>query len=187
MKHAIKKIILFFIAGTLMITSCNKNDSITPDRKSEPEKMFVFNFKSSNIKEFQKITSENVMNLVKEEVKDFFGNRLDFIIPTEIKVKDDSLYIKKMYGIKEKYAARWHKDELFLYNQSVDSWVYCGKLNGMNRFFLNIGLFTKLSPKDKSTLYFSGQDYSLNSHDKIRMALNDTVIWLKLEVVLEKE
>lgn len=189
MKFLIRKsLFLSFIAGVLMLISCGSNDIPTPTPEPKPgsEEALVFKLKSSNIVEFQKIVGETKTSIVQEEAEDFFGNRIEFVIPNEIQINGDSLSIKKSHGIVENYSVKWQKDELFLSRDSNDNWEYCGKLSGNNRFLLNIVIFTLLSKNEQRTLYVSGQDYSLTSTDKIMRDPEDIVVWLKLEVVLEK-
>ncbi|WP_373720246.1 hypothetical protein [Bacteroides heparinolyticus] len=186
MIHLIQKnFFLALIAGVLMLTSCDKNETPVPEPGSEKE--LVFKFSSSNLKEFQKITGENITNLAKEETKNYFGNRIAFATPDEVKISNDSIFIRKPHGIEEKFAAKWQKDELFIFREPSGNWEQCGKLSEKKRFLLNIGLFTKLSRNERRTLYVSGQDYSLTGHDKIQKTPNDIIVWLKLEVTLEKK
>lgn len=186
MTHLIqKKNFLALIAGILMLTSCDKNETPVPEPGSEKE--LVFKFNSSNLQEFQKIAGESITNLAKEETKHYFGNRIAFATPDEVKISNDSIFIRKPHGIEEKYAAKWQKDELFITREPSGNWEQCGKLSEKKHFLLNIGLFTKLSRNERRTLYVSGQDYSLTGRDKIQKTPNDIIVWLKLEVTLEKK
>ena len=187
MKHLIgKEMFLSFIVVAMLI-SCDKKETSAPMLVPDKEEVSVFKFKFSDILESQKINGDEIISLAKEEMKNYFGKRIEFITPNEMRISGDSLLISKPHGIIEKYAIKWQKDELFLYRDSDKSWNYCGKLSGKrSRFLLNVGLFTRLSQKEQRTLYVSGQDYSLITRNAVQREADDTVFWLRMEVVLEK-
>ena len=132
---------------------------------------------------------QEVQNLPVEESNKYFGKRLSLTSPTELQLKDDSLFIIKSYGITEKYKMKSHNNEVFLYNDLSDVWEYCGTREDKNSFTLNIGFYIQERVNNQRTLHAAGQEYSLKSFSDLMEYVGkdglSSVIWLKQQIVFE--
>lgn len=182
----IKRIIslLCFMYGVLLLTSCDNNDTPTPE--PTPEEVYVLKFKSSEIVELKKIEEGITTDIAKEETESIFGKRIEMVAPIELQFNSDSLSIVKPHEVVENYAVKWQDEELFLHNDTEDNWAYCGKRSDDGRFILNTGMFSRTTENEQRKLFITGQDYSLTSDDRVLANADDVVVWLRMEFIFEK-
>ena len=177
------------LIGALAFTSCTNNDP-QPEPPAPTGELYTLKYKSQEILELKQMkTEQEVQNLPVEESSKYFGKRLSLTSPTELQLKDDSLFIIKNYGITEKYKMKSHNNEVFLYNDLSDTWEYCGTREDKNSFTLNIGFYIQERVNNQRTLYAIGQEYSLKSFSDLMEYIGkdglSSVIWLKQQIVFE--
>ena len=177
------------LIGVFAFTSCT-NDDPQPEPPASTGELYTLKYKSQEILELKQMQAgQEVQNLPVEESNKYFGKRLSLTSPTELQLKDDSLFIIKSYGITEKYKMKSHNNEVFLYNDLSDAWEYCGTRDDKNSFTLNIGFYIQERINSQRTLHAMGQEYSLKSFSDLMEYVGkdglSSVIWLKQQIVFE--
>lgn len=179
-----KKIIWGVLTGMLLLCiSCKDNEDPSPTPSPPPP--------SSEVKEitkflFEKSKELDVHNISKEEVAKLFGQKMKSVIPTELQMKKDSLFILKPHGIVERYKVKWNEKKLFLYNSLSEEWEYCGEKIDEKRLLLNIGLYQLSSKNELRQVNVSGQAYDLKSCLDFSFK-NVDIVWVKSQHLFQEE
>ena len=177
------------LIGVFAFASCT-NDDPQPEPPAPNGELYTLKYKSQEILELKQMKAgQEVQNLPVEESNKYFGKRLSLTSPTELQLKDDSIFIIKNYGITEKYKMKSHNNEVFLYNDLSDVWEYCGTREDKNSFTLNIGFYIQDRVNIQRILHTAGQEYSLKSFSDLMEYVGkdglSSVIWLKQQIVFE--
>lgn len=177
-----KKTIWGLLAGMLFLSiSCKDNEepSPTPPPPS-PEVKEITKFLFEKSKELE------VHNVSKEEAAKLFGQKMKSVIPTELQIKKDSLFVLKPHGIVERYKVKWNEKKLFLHNSLSEEWEYCGEKIDEKRLLLNIGFYQLYSKNELRQVSVSGQAYDLKSCLDFSLK-NVDVVWVKSQHLFKEE
>lgn len=179
-----KKHITILLVILVGILACNEeNKSCCPT--SEEEKTMTL--ASTTIVEFRQFDGRTTQDLSSDKVKEYWGNRITDNTPTELQFKKDSLYIVKPNLRVEKYKSTWRGEELYLYNDTSESWRYCGVKTKDNGFVLNMGFYAIDSKNEKRTLRLVGQDYSLRNHSQVGDFGSGSIVWTNVNFLFKNK
>lgn len=191
LKHlAVKMLCPVLLLSLFTLVACNNDE---PEPEPEPPvspTVITMKMKSQEVAEFkEKQAGQALKDLPVEKVNEYFGKRVELCCPTELQVKDDSLYMVKPGGIIEKYKMQWLNGDLMLYNDQSAGWEFCGKREGDNKIALNIGFYMQKIRSEQRTLSIMGQEYALKSFSDISDLIgndeNASVVWLHQQIVFE--
>lgn len=184
--------LLFTVSSTLCIVSCSDNENQKPEQPSGNSSSYFS--KTQNIIELQsKLPDQEVQDLPFEDAVNYFGDRLRLCQPEKIILKKDSLFVVLSGGLSQDYKIKWKNNELYLFNDINDSWIYCGIKEGESTFILNCGFYLIKKNNVHGSLSVIGQKYSLLSYSDLIELIDgnnpDTqrqIIWLKIQYKFEK-
>lgn len=174
-------------AGEVLINVADVKSSQTLQMKVKVSNERTLVFASAEISEMKKINSDNtIQDLSKDNLEEYWGERIAYNTPIELRFKSDSLYIVKPNEIVEKYKIEWRGEELFLNSNHSTEWLYCGKKLQNKQFLLNTGFYKGESKNKMRTLQFAGQSYAFKTYTEIGNYPSATMIWTKMSFVFKQ-
>lgn len=180
------------IAGILAFASCSDKPQLEPEPSPDFVTSYTLTFKSLEILEFKQISSQQIVeDIPMADVNLYFGNRIQLVRPNELLFKNDSLTIVRENAPIEKYKVEWRDDALFMYNEYVDKWEYCGVKAKDDAFLLNTGFFIERRVSQQRSLTVVGQEYFLKSYtdmvsNRAEQGESQPMIWLRVQYLFHK-
>ena len=172
------------LIGTFIFNSCADKDEPSPVPPTPEDTPYIL--KSSETVEFKEVLNENDIQDITETETAYFGERIQWACPHELYFDSDSLSIVKANNIVEKYKIKWQDKKLYLYQQPIDKWEYCGEKDKDAKIILNIGFYIIKNNSNQCTFMAIGQEYNLTSYSELMNQDPLSIIWLKRRYTFEQ-
>lgn len=183
---------IFFLILIVSIQACGPKDKeeieIEPEPDPEPkptipnQNEFFYKLASETSVEFiEFFKGAKIKDLNDTDIKNQFGNRIDYFQPDSLHIKDDSLFVNKRKGPSEVYQIKWEDNNLFIRSNQNREWYFWAQRDRDSTINLQIAYFKKAVKNNQHTYLTTGQQYSLSDYQDL-LESNDekksSMVWL---------
>lgn len=179
---------IFILILTVSIQGCESKDKekVAPDPTlpdpAEDQNEFFYKLSSATSVEFiEFFKGTKVKDFNDTDIKDHFGNRIDYFQPDSLQIKEDSLFVNKRKGPREVYQIKWEDNNLFIRSDQNSEWNYWAQRNLDSTISLQIAYFKQTVKNDQHIYLTTGQQYSLSDYQDVLESSeekNSSMIWL---------
>lgn len=149
---------------------------------TEDQNEFFYKLSSETSVEFMEFfKGDKVKDLNDTDIKDQFGNRVDYFQPDSLHITEDSLFVNKRKGASEVYQIKWEDNNLFIRSNQNSEWSFWAKRDLDSTISLQIAYFKKAVKNNQHTYLTTGQQYSLSDYQDVLQSSeekNSSMVWL---------
>lgn len=189
-------ILLLMLITTFQGCGSKEKGEIAPDPEPPapqpvaPQDEIFYILSAEHSVEFSEFVNGSARrNLSEEDIKNHFGNRVNYFQPDSLRIKQDSLFVYKPFGPEHAYQMKWEDNQLLVRPDQNSEWISWAERAPDSTIHLTITYFKKNVKNLERSYLTGGQQYGLLDPQDLQQRDEDNdsrLIWLVRNAVFTR-